>query len=406
MKSLRLHIENQAGEPLAARLELPANRQPHHFALFAHCFTCSKDLAAVRNISLALTNQGFGVVRFDFTGLGESAGDFAETSFSNNIEDLVAVGTFMAQHYQAPSLLVGHSLGGAAALVAGAMMESVKAIATIGAPASLTHVKKLFADDLPVIEKKGYAEVRIDGRPFTIKQQFVEDLRSRDLLALVRDLRKPLLIAHSPQDKIVNIDNAAQLYQAAFHPKSFLSLDGADHLLSRQADSHYVGDVLSSWAKRYLDLKKDQRPASDSQVVAHITDDGYTTQIQAGPHQLVADEPEKLGGNNFGPTPYELVSAGLGACTAITLRMYADHKKWDLQEVYVHLDYHKVHAEDCLACEDASVSGKIDQFHRVIELIGDLDDDQRARLLEIANKCPVHKTLHSTIDIQTTLKKD
>jgi uncharacterized OsmC-like protein/pimeloyl-ACP methyl ester carboxylesterase len=404
MKSIALEISNRAGEPLAARLELPAGRKPHNFAIFAHCFTCSKDFHAVRNICLALTNRDFAVLRFDFTGLGESGGDFSTTSFSNNIDDLLVVGDYLKTYYQAPSLLIGHSLGGAAALVAGARMEYIKAIATIGSPSTLTHITHLFSESLETIEQQGSAEVSIGGRPFTIRKKFIEELQESQLTDVLNKLRKPVLIAHSPQDRIVDIQNAAELFHAAFHPKSFLSLDGADHLLSDQPDSHYVGDVLSSWAKRYIDELPEERVTTDLQVVAHIADDSYTTQIQARQHSLIADEPKNLGGNDLGMSPYELVSAGLGACTAITLKMYAARKKWDLQEVFVHLEHGKEHAEDS-AHTEVDQGPKIDLFKREIELVGNLDAEQRERLLEIANKCPVHKTLHNEIQVKTSLRE-
>lgn len=404
MKSIQLEIKNNAGLPLAARLELPAGSKPHNFAIFAHCFTCSKDLHAVRNICRALTNRDFAVLRFDFTGLGESGGQFSETNFSHNIDDLLVVGDYLKTHYQAPSLLIGHSLGGAAALVAGSRMESIKAIATIGSPSTISHITHLFSEELDQIREEGAAKVSIGGRPFTIERHFIEELQKTKLTDLVHTMRKPLLVAHSPQDKIVGIDNAAELYHAAFHPKSFLSLDQADHLLSNEQDSLYVGDVLSSWAKRYIDQQPEERITTDLQVVAQVADDGYTTQIQARQHTIIADEPKSLGGNDLGMSPYELLSAGLGACTAITVKMYAERKKWDLKEVYVHLDHGKVHAEDS-AHTEVDNTQKIDLFRREIELVGNLDQDQRARLLEIANKCPVHKTLHNTIEVSTSLRE-
>jgi uncharacterized OsmC-like protein/pimeloyl-ACP methyl ester carboxylesterase len=404
MKSIKLEINNKAGQPLAARLELPAGRRPHNFAIFAHCFTCSKDLHAVRNICLALTNRDFAVLRFDFTGLGESGGDFSQTSFSNNIDDLRVVAEYLKTHYQAPSLLIGHSLGGAAALVAGARLEYIKAIATIGAPSTLSHVTHLFDQNLDQIREEGAARVSIGGRPFTIRQEFVDELRQENLMDLVGKLRKPLLIAHSPQDRIVGIQNAAELFQAAFHPKSFLSLDRADHLLSDEQDSRYVGDVLASWARRYVDELPEERVTTDLQVVAQIAGENYTTQIQARQHAIVADEPQSMGGNDFGMTPYELLSAGLGACTAITVKMYANRKKWDLDEVFVHLEHGKEHAEDS-AHTEVNNAPKIDLFRREIELTGNLNTEQRARLLEIANKCPVHKTLHNEIRIETILRE-
>lgn len=407
MKSIKISIQGQEPHTISARLELPADRKPHSYALFAHCFTCSKDFKAVHNISMALTTHGFGVLRFDFTGLGESAGNFSETSFSSNIDDIITVCRYMSEHYKAPSLVIGHSLGGAAAVVAGSKIDSIKAIVTIGAPSTATHVKHLFTGHVSDINSKGAAEVNIGGRHFTITKQFLEDLEQNDVLQTVRELRKPILIAHSPQDRVVDVENAAALFKAAHHPKSFLSLDGADHLLTQKKDSTYVGNVLSSWASRYLNISPPKTYTTDLQVVAHLTqDEGYTTQIQAGEHNLIADEPTEYGGNDFGPSPYELLSAGLGACTAMTIKMYAARKQWPLQEVYVHLSHSKDYDTDMQDTNRQSTGGKIDKFVREIQLVGPLDETQRQRLLEIANKCPVHKTLLSQMVIETRLQKE
>jgi uncharacterized OsmC-like protein/esterase/lipase len=404
MKSEKVSFANDQGHELSARIDLPADRSPHYFVLFAHCFTCSKDLNAVRNISRSLTGSGFGVLRFDFTGLGASEGDFSGTSFSSNVSDLHAAIKYMEAEHQAPALIIGHSLGGAAAIVAGAEAESIKAVVTIGAPADIHHVKHLFKENIDEIKEKGEAEVSIGGRPFTIRKEFIEDLRSRDLRQIVKEMRKPLLIAHSPQDKVVGIDNAAILYQAAMHPKSFLSLDGADHLLLDQKDAIYTGDMIAAWVKRYLPAPEVQETAgSDHRVVAHIANEGYTTQIRAGGHDLTADEPVNVGGNGFGPTPYDLLGAALGACTAMTMKMYADRKGWDLQNAFVHLNHKKTHAQDCEACETSSA--KIDRFDREIELHGDLNEEQKKRLLEIADRCPVHRTLHEEVEVVTKLRE-
>ncbi|MFU8842703.1 MAG: alpha/beta fold hydrolase [Bacteroidales bacterium] len=404
MRSPKLGFKSYEGETLKARLDLPADRKPGSFALFAHCFTCNKNLSAVRNISRALTSAGFGVLRFDFTGLGESDGDFADTNFSSNIQDLQAATAYLEKNYAAPSLLIGHSLGGAAVLYAAAKMDSVKAIATIGAPSDPKHVTHLITHDLDEIDTKGYAEVSIGGRPFTIKKQFIDDLKAVDMSLVLKNLRKAVLIAHSPQDNIVGIDNAGEIFKAARHPKSFVSLDGADHLLSKAEDSNYIGGVIANWAKRYINFRENEKPDTHLQVVASLSsEEKFTTQIKAGNHYLTGDEPESYGGNNFGPTPYDFVSAGLATCTAMTIRMYADRKNWKVEEVNVHIEHDKVHAEDCGECEN-SVTSKIDRFTRVIELKGELDEKQRQRLLEIANKCPVHKTLLSDIDIKTELK--
>lgn len=404
MKTSKVTFQNHEGQSLTARIELPADRNPGSFALFAHCFTCNKNLSAVRNISRALTSAGFGVLRFDFTGLGESEGDFADTNLSSNIQDLKAAADFLKNEYMAPSLLIGHSLGGAAVLYAAAEMDSVGALATIGAPADPKHVKHLISSGMDEINEKGYAEVSIGGRPFTIKKQFIDDLENVNLSEVLGKMKKALLVAHSPQDNIVGIDNAASIFTKARHPKSFVSLDGADHLLSKADDSSYIGHVIANWAKRYISFKEKAKPDTDLQVVASLDgNDKFTTYIKAGKHHLIGDEPESYGGNDFGPTPYDFVSSGLATCTAMTIKMYADRKKWKIDEVNVHIEHSKVHADDCGTCEESS-SSKIDQFARVIELKGDLDNTQKQRLLEIANKCPVHKTLLSEIKIETKLK--
>jgi uncharacterized OsmC-like protein/esterase/lipase len=340
----------------------------------------------VRNISKALTQRGFGVLRFDFTGLGESEGDFADTNFSSNIDDLVAAGRYMESELEAPSLIVGHSLGGAAVIFAAKELDSVRAVATIGAPSSPEHVQHLIQSGVPEIEEKGEAQLNIGGRPFTIKKQFLEDISGVNMQATIKSLRKPILVAHSPQDDTVGINNAAEIYSAAMHPKSFLSLDGADHLLSNAADSRYVGQMIAAWAERYIDTEESADLKTTHQVLVHSdVESGYTLDIQAGKHTFKADEPESIGGNDFGPTPYDLLLASLGACTAITMRMYANRKG---------------HLQDCEDCE--SSNSKIDVIERYIEIKGNLDEKQRQRMMQIADKCPVHKTLHSEIRVVTT----
>ena len=404
MSTQKVGFQNTEGEQLVGRLELPADRHPHSYALFAHCFTCNKNLQAVKNISKALTDKGFGVLRFDFTGLGESEGDFGDTNFSGNVEDLIAAAHFLESEYRAPELLVGHSLGGAAVIFAAEQLKSVKALATIGAPSHPTHVKHLFQTKLEEIERSGKALVQLAGRPFTIKKQFVDDLERQSLGETAKLLRKPLLILHSPQDDTVGIKNAEEIYVAAHHPKSFVSLDGADHLLSNKEDSLYAGQVIGSWAYRYLGLI--QGPSATlktkSQVVASLdVEDGFTTQMKVGNHSMTADEPESFGGNDFGPSPYELLTAGLSACTVMTLQMYARRKGWPLENVEVHTSYGREHAADCESCEQDSA--KIDTFHKTLILSGDLTDEQKERLLEIADRCPVHKTLLSPTQVITNL---
>lgn len=400
MNLQKVLFKNKEGQQLVGRIELPADRHPHNMAIFAHCFTCNKNLSAVRNISKSLTAEGFGVLRFDFTGLGESEGDFADTNFSGNVEDLVAAAEFLEKEYQSPSLLVGHSLGGAAVIFAATKIPSVSAVATIGAPSNPVHVKKLLKSSLDEINDSGEAVVYLSGREFTIKKQFLINLESNKLAETVQSLKSSLLIMHSPQDLTVEIKNAEEIYINARHPKSFISLDGADHLLSNKEDSLYAGKMVASWASRYLQIPEPLNLKTRQQALASLNaEDGFTTQMRVGNHHLVADEPIEFGGNDFGPSPYELVSAGLSACTAMTLQMYARRKKWDLQNVEVHTSHNKIHATDCGECE--SGHAKIDTFDREIRIDGDLDETQTARLMEIANRCPVHRTLESDITINT-----
>ncbi|SDF19964.1 putative redox protein [Pricia antarctica] len=403
MNSQKVTFKNRKGQLLKGRLELPIDRHPHNFVIFAHCFTCNKNLIAVKNISRALTSSGFGVLRFDFTGLGESEGDFADTNFSGNVDDLVAAADYLKEEYTAPTLLIGHSLGGAAVIFAAGEIPSVKALATIGAPSDPLHIKHLLKSSLQEIEQNGKAVVNLSGRDFTIKKQFLEDLNEKSLPETASKLRKPILLLHSPQDTIVGIQNAEAIYKAAQHPKSFVSLDGADHLLMNKKDSEYVGEVISGWAKRYLPLEeKEELLETKHQVVASLdAADRFTTQMKVGNHYITSDEPIDFGGNDFGPSPYELVSSGLSACTVMTLQMYAKRKNWPLENVTVHTSFGKSHAVDCEHCE--TDSAKIDTFHRDIQLFGDLDQKQRERLLQIANKCPVHRTLHSNVQVITQL---
>lgn len=394
MKNKTISFKNSKGVQLSGKLELPVNQHPVAYAIFAHCFTCNKNLTAVRNIARTLTLHGFGVVRFDFTGLGQSEGDFGDTNFSSNIQDLEDIASYMSQELQAPKLLVGHSLGGAAVIFAGKSIASIEAVATIGAPSSPKHVQHLFKSSVEEIEANGKALVQIGGRSFPISKQFIDDISVKNMKEVVKELRKPLLLLHSPQDTVVGVNNANEIYMEAMHPKSFISLDGADHLLSDKKDSIYAGNIIAQWASRYLDTKEEKKLKTTKQVVSKIGNEDFTTNIMAAGHPLVADEPESVGGNNFGPSPYDLLLSSLGACTSMTLRMYADRKKWDLQEVIVHLDYGKVKDE---------TGAKVDTIDKTIQLIGDLDEKQRNRLLEIADKCPVHKTLHSTISIKSVL---
>lgn len=403
MKSEKVSFQNASGETLAARLELPVDQHPFSFAVFAHCFTCTKNLNAVRNISRALTLRGFGVLRFDFTGLGDSEGDFADTNFSSNISDLTAAADFLAAQYGPVELMVGHSLGGAATLIAAGLIPSVKAVATIGAPAEPEHVRHLFQESLEEIQAAGSASVSIGGRPFRIKKQFVDDLLEHDPYARIAELRKALLVMHAPHDQTVGIDNARKIYNAAIHPKSFISLDDADHLLSNKAHSLYAAEMIACWVTKYIPAPEEEELDTHHQVVVRTGSEGYTTEIRAGKHALLADEPKSVGGADLGPSPYGLLSAALGACTSMTLRMYADRKGWPLENILVHINHGKIHASDCESCVEGA-KGKIDQFQRELELEGPLDDAQRKRLLEMADRCPVHRTLHNQVEVVTTLR--
>ncbi len=403
MKKERISFEGSQGTKLSGHLNLPADQKPHTYAIFAHCFTCNKNFHAVKNIALGLTQYGFAVLSFDFTGLGTSEGDFEDTNFSSNLEDLIAACKFLTDNYIAPALLVGHSLGGAAVLMAASKLETVKAVATIGAPAAPDHVLKLIKEDIDEIQEEGIAEVSIGGRPFNIKTQFIDDLRNEHELKGIESLRKAIMILHSPQDKIVNISNAKDIYIRAHHPKSFISLDGADHLLENSKDSIYAGQMIAVWADRYLEKTEAAHLKTDAQTVAAIgsEDDQLTTQIVSEGHHFLADEPESIGGNNYGPTPYGLLTSALAACTAITLRMYANRKKWPLEEVLVHVNHEERHDTDV---SEANGEAKITFFDRVIELKGSLSESQMKKMLEIADKCPVHKTMESSIKITTSSK--
>jgi len=403
MKSSKINFTNAKGETLSGRLDLPLEQDPHNFAIFAHCFTCTKDFSAVRNVSRALASEGFGVLRFDFTGLGDSDGDFANTNFSSNVDDLISAADFLAKSYKAPTLLVGHSLGGSAAIFAASEIESIEALATIGAPSNPVHVQKQLGKKLEKIENDGEAVVQLAGRDFTFKKQFLDDLKTVSCEDAARNLNKALLIMHSPQDATVSIKNAEEIYHAAHHPKSFVTLDGSEHLLIDKKNAAYVGKVISGWAARYIAMPLPETIKTTHQVAASLDqEDGFTTQLKLGNHYLKADEPTRVGGKDYGPTPYELLAGSLSACTAMTIQMYAKRKEWDVKNVLVHTSYSKDYAKDCSDCEN-NESAKIDTFNREIQFEGTLDEKQLKRLLQIADKCPVHKTLHSETQIITKL---
>ena len=405
MPAERFDFPNAKGEKLAAVLDLPAGT-PRAYALFAHCFTCGKNVVAAARIADALTALGIAVLRFDFTGIGSSEGEFANTTFSSNVDDLVAAADHLRKTRQAPALLIGHSLGGAAILAAADAVAEARAVVTIAAPSDPGHVAHLFKDKLDAIGEHGEVEVALAGRPFRIRREFLADIAQQNLTERIARLRRPLLIFHSPTDDTVGIENASDIFLAAKHPKSFISLTGADHLLSKRSDAVYVANVLAAWADRYLDAAPAGAADEAQPRTVTVTETGggkFQQSVAIGPHRLIADEPVAAGGLDSGPGPYDLLLAALGACTSMTLRLYADHKKLPLVRTSVTLAHSKIHAQNCEECE--TKEGKIDRIDRVLTLEGDLSDEQRARLVEIADKCPVHRTLTSEVNIRTMEKR-
>ena len=408
MQFEKIAFTNADGVTLAARIDLPITGQPLAYAVFAHCFTCTKNLKAVGNITRELAAEGIATLRFDFTGLGESEGDFSATNFTTNLADLHSAIEWLAAHRKTPRLLIGHSLGGAAVLRVASELPEVRAVAVIGAPAAPAQIRRHFVGAIDAIETHGRAPVLLAGSEFVVSKQFLEDVDSHVLERSVADLGAALLVLHSPIDNTVGVDNAADIFGWARHPKSYVSLDDADHLLSDPEDATYVGQVIASWADRYVapDQRHRLQPdleAGDRESVTwvRLEGKGYRTEIVSNGFPLVADEPESMGGTNTGPTPYDLILSGLGACTAMTLRMYADRKGWPLEAVDVRLTHAKVHARDSERTD--STTGTIDHIDREITLTGPLDGEQKARLMDIADRCPVHKSLHGEVAIISTL---
>ena len=411
----RITFPGSQDAELAARLDLSAG-PPRAFALFAHCFTCGKDIKAASRIATALTDAGFGVLRFDFTGLGNSEGEFANTNFTSNTDDVLAAVDWLRTEHRAPQLLIGHSLGGAAVLAIAGEIPEIRAVATIGAPSDPAHVTGIFQSSVEEIQASGQAQVQLAGRPFTIRKQFLDDLRNHVVVERVATSKKALLVLHSPVDNTVGIDNAGEIFDAAKHPKSYVSLDGADHLLTKATDAAFAASMIAGFANRYVDDESgalDAPKASAPVVVAETTQGPFLNHVVVGQHRLLADEPTSIGGFDAGPAPYDFLGAALGACTSMTLRMYADRKKLPLDRITVEVSHGKVHADDCLECaeNDAVFSGiaegrtnMIDRFERVITIEGDdLTDADRAKLLAIADKCPVHRTLENASVIGTRL---
>ncbi len=403
MPTEKLSFRGHDGDELAARLDLPEG--PHlATALFAHCFTCGKDIAAARRIAGRLAVSGIAVLRFDFTGLGHSAGEFENTTFSSNVEDLVLAAEALAAKGMPPALMIGHSLGGPAVLRAAVRVPDARAFVTLGAPYDPGHVTHNFADALERIRADGAAEVDLGGRPFRIGRAFVDDIAAEAVRPAIRDLGRALLVMHAPRDAVVGIDNATRIFLEARHPKSFVTLDTADHLISKAADAEYAAEVIAAWAARYLELEPPAPPPGAPEGVVRVSEadaDGFLQDVTAGPaHHALADEPLAFGGTDRGMTPYGFLAAGLGACTSMTIRMYARRKGWPLAHVRVDVTHGKVHAQDTEAEE-----ARIDVFRRSIVLEGPLDEDQRAKLAEIADKCPVHRTLERGVRVETELRQ-
>ena len=403
-QSRAVSFPSAAGHALAARLDTPSGMSPRAYALFAHCFTCSKESKAATFISEALTDAGIAVLRFDFTGLGGSEGDFGNTDFSSNVDDIAAAAAWLGREDAPPAILIGHSLGGAAVLAAAARVPQAVAVATINAPSDPAHVAGLFAGARAEIDARGEAEVELSGRKFRIRREFLEDAAAQNLASAVAELKRALIVFHGPRDTTVGIDHASRIFLAAKHPKSFVSLDDADHLLTRRADARYVGAVLAAWASRYLPQAAVGARAEATDGTVRVRETGaskFQQEITIGAHRFFADEPIAAGGLDSGPTPYDLLAAALGACTAMTVRLYADAKQLPLERVGVELRHEKIHAADCADCETRE--GKVDRIERVIELEGPLDAAARQKLLEIADNCPVHRTLHAEIRVSTRL---
>jgi len=404
MPTERFQFMGSEGQQLTAALDTPEG-PVHAYALFAHCFTCGKDGLAARRIAVALVAKGIAVLRFDFTGLGSSEGDFANSTFSSNVADLVHAADHLRRTHGAPALLIGHSLGGAAVLAAAGQIPDARAVVTIGAPSDPTHVTGQFADSIEKIRNEGEAKVSLAGRPFTIRRAFLDDIAEHSLMGHITKLHKALLVMHSPTDDTVGIDNATRIFVTAKHPKSFVSLADANHLLSDRRDAAYVADVIAAWSSRYIDAPKPDEAGDESEtpreVVVRETRNGKFQQtVSVGPHRLLADEPVSAGGDDTGLAPYDFVLAGLGACTSMTMRLYAERKALPLERTTVTLRHSKIHAEDCAECE--TKTGMLDQIERVITMEGPLDTEQRKKLMEIADKCPVHRTLTSEVRILTS----
>jgi len=401
MPTQQVSFEGAHGHTLAARLETPPGT-PKAYALFAHCFSCGKDSMAAVKVSRALAARSIATLRFDFTGLGASGGEFADTTFSTNLDDVVAAADYLRRQHAAPALLIGHSLGGAAVIAAADRIGEARALVTIGAPSDIAHVTHTFSTAVPEIEAQGESVVTLGARKLTLRRAFLDDLREHPQLERIAKLRRALLIMHAPTDAVVGIENASVIFLAAKHPKSFVSLDDADHFLTRVKDADYAAALIAAWAARYLpEATRVAESEVDGAVVVEETGEGrFQNDVRVGAHSFLTDEPQSVGGDDAGPTPYDLLSAGLGACKSMTMRLYAERKGLKLDRIKVIVSHGRVHAADCSDCE--TTTSQIDEFRVAISLEGDLDQAQKTRILEIADRCPVHRTLHGEVKIRTT----
>lgn len=400
----RVSFKARDGKSIAGRLDRPLG-PIRCFALYAHCFTCTKDILSATRICRFLAENGIATLRFDFRGLGDSEGDFSQTTFTDNVEDILSAYDFMQREYKIPEILIGHSLGGTTALVAASKLKEIKAVVTINSPCHPIHVKRHFVDVEDEILWSGAGDVMIQGRPFKLQREFFDDLEKQDMKEVFKNLDAALLVLHSPNDETVNVKNANYIFSMARHPKSFIALDGVDHLITKEPDARYVAQVIHAWASRYALLYNDKKmPNIEGQVMVLESGEGkFREEIYMGVHKMIADEPPSVeGGQGSGPSPYDILLASLGACTAMTMRMYADYKKLPAYHARVNLTHRKIHGEDCADCEHKE--GRIDIIDREIVLEGDLSAAQRQSLLEIAEKCPIHRTLLGEVKIKSYLK--
>ncbi|BCA59095.1 bifunctional alpha/beta hydrolase/OsmC family protein [Sphingomonas sp. HMP6] len=393
-----VRFPNAAGVMLAGSIELPPGRV-RAVAVFAHCFTCTARSHGARRVSLALAEQGIATLRFDFTGLGDSEGAFADSHFTANVDDLVAAAAYLESSIGAPAILIGHSLGVAAVIAAAEQIPSVKAVVTIAAPFDPAHVLHLIKGTEDIGDQQ--TEVSIGGRPFRIGRDFLDSVAGQDQAARLGRLKRALLVLHSATDATVGIENARAIFEAAKHPKSFVALNGADHLLTDPEQASYAAMIIAAWVQPFLGPAMPIDAVPEGHVRVTSTEAKFVQIVDSSGHTFLADEPLAVGGSDLGPTPYDLLLSALGTCTAMTLRLVAEKEGIPLTGVSVTLNHSRRHADDCADC--ATGQPQIEVLERVIRLEGDLSEAQRMRMLVIADKCPVHRTLENHPRIETRL---